>query len=522
MNRKLLTHLYWVIPTVIMIFGFLLLSYQNFSKVTEPPAPDWSRALFIGKTDINKLPPVKKTEDGSFIFTRFENGKLATTTMNKDFIIQDQKSYDIPVDKWTQVFQKEETILYFDFKNIYDMNRNIIVSNVEKFYPLGTTIFYLKEKELYQLTPENMKSEKIMDADLNKLDIILQEDEVGVKILVYTSDTNGVDISLQQFINGKMNTIYQTRLKVDPGKVVNDIAFALNDQKLALLLQEELEQTQGKPEFFTYYMETSLTNQDAQPLHKLSFEDPAGSHSLKEVSDVVFKYSNGKPTILFKANGRTETRYNDNTTFNIYTAVITENGTTKTERRSNTPEISTNPQWINDETIAWLELGAEVHKINISTADIDKVSDLIKITQGDWLNALGKTLGMITTSFFGIALSVIWFLWPIIFIVVMYFFKHRTIDRDPTWFFYTGIGLYILAAVIWRDRFFVDSIYSKAPNYLTFTGSSYFYMIVFAIIAYCLAIHAKRVNDWSGTTRIIYFVGLHVLLLTIFFGPYII
>ena len=281
MNRKLLTHLYWVIPTVIMIFGFLLLSYQNFSKVTEPPAPDWSRALFIGKTDINKLPPVKKTEDGSFIFTRFENGKLATTTMNNDFIIQDHKTYDIPVDKWTQVFQKEETIIYFDFKNIYDMNRNIIISNVEKFYPLGTTIFYLKEKELYQLTPETMKSEKIMDADLNKLDIILREDEDGVKILVYTSDPNGVDISLQQVINGKMNTIYQTRLKVDPGKVVNDIAFALNDQKLALLLQEELEQTQGKPEFFTYFMETNLNNQDVQPLHRLSFRRSSGESQLE-------------------------------------------------------------------------------------------------------------------------------------------------------------------------------------------------------------------------------------------------
>ena len=161
-----------------------------------------------------------------------------------------------------------------------------------------------------------------MDVDLKKQDIFLQENEDGVNILIYASDPNGVDITLQQIKNGKMNTIYQTRIKVDPGKVVNDISFALNGENLALLLQEELEQSQGKPEFFTYIMETSVTNQDSQPLYSLTFDDPAGNNSLTEVTDVVFKYSDGKPTLLFQANGRTETRYNDSTTFNIYTAEI--------------------------------------------------------------------------------------------------------------------------------------------------------------------------------------------------------
>ena len=522
MNKKLSTHLFWIIPTVIIIFGLLLLFYQNFSKVTEPPASNWSRALTIGKTDIKKLSPIRVSAEGEFIFTRMEGGKLATTTLNKDFKVTDNKTYDIPVDKWTQVYQQEDKIIYFDFKDINDQAKKKIISDVEKFYPLDTTIVYVKNNELFRLTPDNKSSEKIMDIDLNKFDIVLQENQEGIYILLYSSDPNGVDITLQQFQNGQIKSLYQSRIKVDPGKVVNDISFALDGQELALLLQEELVSTQGNPEFFNYFMLTNLSGQKTETLHRLTFDDPAGTNSLTEVSDVVLKFRNSNPIILFKANGRTETKFNDNTTFNIYSAEITKNGTTKTERRSNTPEISTNPQWINDKTIAWLDLDAEGHKINLASAEKNKISKQIKVSQDDWLNALGKTLGMVASSFIGIALTVIWFLWPIIFIVVMYFFKNRTIDRDPTWFFYTGIGLYALAAVIWIDRFFVESIYLKAPDFLTFTGSSYFYMILFAIIAYWLAIHTKRVNDWSGTVRIMYFVGIHILLLTVFFGPYII
>lgn len=523
MNKKMLGKLNWVVPGVIMVLGLLLLFYENFSDVTEPPADDWSRALTVGVTELNQLPPVKVTEAEEFIFTRFEGGKLATTTLGKDFTVKDQKTYNIPVNKWTQVYQQEDTLIYFDFKNIYDQEKNMIVSDVEKFYPLETSILYVKENGLYQLSPESKKSEKVMDIDLNKLDIIPQENNDGVNILTYTSDPNGVDITLQQYVNGKMNTVYQTRIKVDPGKVVNDISYALDGPKLALLLQEELESTQGgNPEFFNYFMLTSTTNPNTQTLNKLTFQDPAGEKNLNEVSDVDLKFSNGKPTILFHANGLTQTQFNDSTTFNIYTAEISDDGTTKTKRRSNTPDISTNPQWMNEETIAWLDLDGDGHKIKISTADIATISPLIKTTQHDWLQALGKTFGMITTSFFAIAFSIIWFIWPILFVVFMYMFRNRIADRDPIWYFYTGIGLYVIAAVIWKDRFFVDNIYTNAPYYLTFTGSSYVYMILFAIIAFWLTIHTKKTNDWGGTVRIMYFVGIHILLLTIFFGPYII
>ncbi|ASN05448.1 hypothetical protein [Virgibacillus necropolis] len=521
MNRNLLKQLYWIIPGIIIIFGLTLLFSQNFSKVTEPPAPNWSRSLTISKTDVNRLPPIKQTKDGAYIITSFEGGKLATTTINSEFLVQDKKTYDIPVNKWTQVYQQGAHLIYFDFTNIYDKNRNKIVSDVERFYPLENTILYVKDKVLYQLSPDNKESTKVMNIDLNKKEIIPQEYENGINILTYATNTDEINITLQQLTNGTVKQKYQTSVPINPGKIVKDVSFALEDQKLGILLQEELEARQGTPKFFNYFMQTTITEQTPQPLQEIRLQDPAGNNDLTEISNVVLTYNDGNPSLLFQANGQTETQYNDNSAFNIYKATINEDGTTATERRSNTPAISVKPQWVNEETIAWLDLDSDGNAINFSSSDIAAISQATGFNQDDWIRTLGKTLGMLTASIFAVAISSVWFIWPIVFIALMYFFRSRTIDRDPVWVFYTGIGIYAIAALVWKNQFFVNNIYINAPNYLTFEGSSYFYMFVFAAISFAIVQIIKRANEWDVTIRIMYFVGIHILLLTTFFGPYV-
>ncbi|MDF2857430.1 MAG: hypothetical protein K0Q87_3281 [Neobacillus sp.] len=522
MNRRLAKHFYWIIPVTIMVFGLALLFYQNFMKVTEPPEPDWSRALLIGETHLNKLPPVKVTDDGEFLFTRFEDGKLATTRLGKDFIVKGTKTYDIPVDKWTQIYQQDDTIIYFDFKNIYDKDKNTIITDVQKFYPLKTAILYVKDDVLYQLSPDNLKSIRVMDIDINNVNLTPQENEEGIVLLEYTPVLNGVDLTLHQLTNGKMKTVYQSTISVDPGKVVNNISFALNDQKLALLLLEELVLTQGKPEFFNYFMQTTISNQDEPLVNELVLPDPAGNNNLKEVSNVVLTFNNDKPTLLFQADGLTETQYNDPKAFNIYKAVVNEDGTTTTERRSNTPYISTNPQWVDEKTIAWLDLDPDGNRINISSANLEAVNQIIKVSSDDWLRAFGNTMGMATSSFFAVAISFVWYIWPILFVVLLYMFRTRLLNRDPKWIYYTGIGLYAIAALVGKNQVFIDNIYHNAPAYLTFNGSAYLYLILFGIISFGLTHLTKKINDWDGVVRIMYFVGIHIFLITLFFGPYII
>lgn len=523
MNSWIRTNLYWVIPGLLVLLGLFLLFYQNFSKVTAAPEDNWSRGLLVGETQFNKLPKIIETTDGEYQISLFQSNKIITKIVDRDLNVEKQKTYDIPVDKWTQVYFNEKEMVWFDYSNILDENKQQIVTDVEEFYPLDSSILYIKENVLYHLNPDTKKSTKMMDIDLDNESISLEENEDGIHALLFHKGENVVNLHLYKLGTDKVNKLYETKLKVDSGKKVNNIAFTYKEENLALLLQEELELTQGNPEYFNYFAQTVVTNSKEPKQFKLTFQDPAQESSkLKEVNDVTFIYRDGKPRLLFKANGYTDTKYNEKTAFNIYETEISEDGQTKTERRSNTAEISTIPQWLNKETVAWVDLDGEENKVYISSSDVEKIDKKIEITSDHWLQALGKTFGMIALSFFALAVSFIWFMWPILFVVILYVIKSRAIDYDRSWVFYTGVVIYLVATLLFKDRFFIPSMMSNAPSYLTFTGSTYFYLLFFAVIAFLLTMMAKRLNEWTGAVRVIYFVAVHIILTMVFFGPYII
>ena len=249
MKNWIRLNLYWMIPGALILFGLVLLFIQNFSKVTAPPESDWSRGLLIGKSEVNKLPTVRETKDGHYLFSFFQKNKLVTETMNEEFRLEDKKSYDIPVDKWTRVYQGNDQLIYFDYENIYDQEKTLLVEDVDEFYPLQSTIFYVKEKALFQLNPATKKSAEVMNIDLDKEKLSLEENEDGLHLLLFKKGTNEVELTLHGLKDGEIERLYESKVQVDPGKIVNGISFTFEDQKLALLLQEELELTQGKPEY---------------------------------------------------------------------------------------------------------------------------------------------------------------------------------------------------------------------------------------------------------------------------------
>lgn len=521
MKRSLVKQLYWIIPGVIIMFGLFLLFYQNFSKVTEPPAPNWSRGLTVGSTDVSRLPPIGKTNDGKNVITSFENGKLANTILSKEFIVQDKQTYDIPVDKWTHIYQQNNNLIYFDYTNIYDKHKEEIVSDVTEFYPLKDTILYVKENMLYQLSPANKKSTEIMEIDLDKQKIIPQQNKNNIDVLTYAQEENKIDIRLDKLNNDQIKTIYQKKYKIGYGKVVDNLSFIRDGQELAIMIREKIEVSQGKPQLSNYLIQTTLTEQNPQQ-REIVIQDPTGNGPLTGINNVVLKYNMDSLHLLFQATGQTQTQYKSNTALNIYQAKVNGDGSLTTERRSNTPKASVEPQWINDATVAWLELDGDSNEIKVSSSNVATIRDASGFNGDDWIRTLGKTMGMLAASLFALAISAVWFIWPITFIVLMYFLRGRIIDRDPIWFFYAGIGIYAIAALVLKDSFFVDTIYTSAPSYLTFDGSSYFYMFIFAAISFVIVQLTKRINGWDGTARIMYFVGIHILLLTTFFGPYVI
>ncbi|TFJ92626.1 hypothetical protein [Lentibacillus salicampi] len=513
-------HLFWILPAFIVITGICLMLNQSLTDVTQQPEKDWSRGVTIGETTVDKKLPVRVNEDGDFEIQTYEEGLVKKKTFNQTFELIDETSYDIPFDKWTQVFISDDQLIYHDYKDIRDQDGHMIVSDAKRFYPLDDTILYIKESSLYELDPAAHTSAKVMELEKNIEEIIPFQAEQTIHFMTEQSRNNDVSLQVYEWADKEAELVHDKSFQIDAMQIVDDIHFAIHDGNLAYVLETVQKQTQGSPVSYTYFTETTLGSDQDPALKPLTFHDPAGKGSLEEPDDITVSYQDGRPQLLFNAGGYTKTNYQGNQAFNVYSASMTDSGRMQTARKSNTPKISAHPQWLNESTIMWLEQEDDTKSIFVSSnnpAIIDKASGL---KQDDWLRALGKTFGMLAKVLITILVSSLWFLWPVLFIVLMYVIQGRKLDEDRTWFFYTGIAVYMLAVFIFKDIIFIDAMFARAPDYLTFTGSSYVYIFAFAVVAFIAAQSTKATRDWHAPARITFFAGAHVLMLLTFFGPF--
>ncbi len=515
-------HLFWVIPSIIIAIGTFSVFYQNITNASEPPAENWSRALQIGTTTVTNGIPFQKTNDDGLTIQTYEDGKLLTKTLDSNFELINENSYDIPFDKWTQVSVKKNNLIYHDYKHIYDQDGNIIVSDAKRFYPLKDTILYIKENSLYKLSQVDKTSEKLMDLKDGTDEIIPYQGKQGIYFMTETSLNNDVEINIYKVNANSAEQVHQENFSITFGQTISHIDFALDGQELIYTFETQQKQSNGPPQFYTYFKQVTLGSSEKKPLEELEFKDPASSGYLSEVSNITVSYREGNPHFLFNGNGYTQTKYKDNTTFNIYSASMSDNGHLEVSRKSNTPEVSTNPRWLDESTVIWLDLEGESAKINVSSSKPAIIDKAPMLTIDDWIRGLGKTLGMMSMTLITISISSIWFIWPVLFIVIMQMSKSKMLDEDPPWVFYTGIGIYMLAVFIFKDYIFVQNIFANTPDYLSFNGSSNVFILLSAVIAYFAAQSTKKSRDWKASVRISCFVGAHILMLLSFFGPYFI
>lgn len=157
----------------------------------------------------------------------------------------------------------------------------------------------------------------------------------------------------------------------------------------------------------------------------------------------------------------------------------------------------------------------------LSSAKPSIVKQADRMNQEAFIQSLGKTVGMFSTGMFSIVIAGLWFIWPLFFIVVITFSNSRAMDHNRSWIFYTGMMIYLAAAILFRESMFTNHLMAKAPEYLSFQGSSIIYLLGFAILTYLLLSYGVRERDWSVFIRLTYFIGIHIILVTVFFGPYL-
>ncbi|APC47838.1 hypothetical protein BME96_06485 [Virgibacillus halodenitrificans] len=514
-------HFFWMLPVIVVLAGIVSLVVQNLQTATEPPEKGWSRALPIGSTMLNKFPVIRQTEEGNIIIPSYENEALVTKTFDEEFTLLEQQEVSIPITKWTQVYVKDEHVIYHDYYHIYNKDQEKIVSDVSQFYPMKDSILYIKENKLFQLNPATKESTELMKLPKNTEEISPYENEEGLFFMTEQSENNLVHATIYKVNDMQATRVVEGDLELAPGHASEQTAFAVRNNEVVLIIQAIQKSTQGSPEFFTYLAMTENSNFGENAITKLRFEDPISGSDLQEIGTVNIRFNKDIPSLVFQANGFSRTKFMGDKAFNIYTAKLKDGKVTEVHRKSNTPDVSNKPVWVDENTIAWLEASSGHKDMFISSGSQAIIEKANGISSDDWLRILGKTGGMLSISLLTFLISGIWYIWPILFIVIMHFWKSRKVQKDPSWIFFTGIAIYMLAVLLFKSQYFVPAIAAKAPAYLTFPGSAYVYIILFGIVAYVSAQSTKNTRQWAGTARISLFIGAHILMIAAVFGPYL-
>lgn len=515
MNQKFLV----VIPGAILFLGFLLLFVENLLDVIEKPEKNWSRAIAIGETQINDYPLVTKNNN-SISLVGFFNDVLTKQTFDETFNPYESEIYEaVPFSKWTKFYLQEDNIYYFDFHSIFDGRTGENIAEADAFYSLKENIFFKQGESLFHIDPESgiVTSLGLIANNYDK--IMPYQVEAGYAFLAYKQSGKKLSLHKFTFDQKQFKLIFQTTLPLNSNESIKEMTVTSFEDKDEIVVVSEIEGAGGKKPIQRVTF-LSLSNSELIDANSdINFLDPKSNQKLGEISDISARYINKQLHLLFSANGESKTKYRSNKAFNIYEAIF-DGEEVLIQRRSNTPNLSVKPQWIDDDTIIWLDRKGLVNPVYVSTNAPTLVDDL-SINSYDLMQTLGKTIGMMSIALFTLVISIIWLIGPLVILIILYVANKKLIDNDPPWLYYIAITMYVISYFIFSDKFFTDILTNQAPNYLIFKGSTVYFSLIFGIIAHFASTFAARQTEWRALTTFLYFITVHVLLLMVFFGPYL-
>ncbi len=501
-----------------LVISIIALYIQNLTEVIEKPEKNWSRALQIGQTSTNNYPTIRKTKNNTIELLELTNDSLQKKIYNNTMTLKSTDTYKkIPVNKWTKFYADAEQLLYFDDHTIIDGTTNEPITAADNFFPLPSAIFYTKDQQLVHLDPKTKTQTVVPSFDETYDDIVITKTQHGYGFLSYKQQGSQIKLNIDHKGNGITNQVVQDTVEIPLHQTIEETTLAMDGEKIAFVLKTKTKGTGGKAPVNTIYLYESVNDS----LQKLSFDDPKSEGTLSDVSDISLTFHEGQLRLLFYARGATQTKFREEVGYNIYEATRGSHDFFDVYRRSNTPFVSVKPQRLSPNMITWVDIKNETNPIYLASDQQEIIEKTDSVNQDDLIRGLGKTIGMLSVSFIAIILAFHWLIGPVLFLAISFFTSRKLLDNDTTWLYYGGLVSYFFSFFIFNNRFFIDHIYQTAPNYLTFTGSQYVYGLLFAIIAFVSTHLGSRIKEWSSLIKLFYFITVHVLLLTIVFGPYI-
>ncbi|WP_079710923.1 hypothetical protein [Paraliobacillus ryukyuensis] len=515
----LVKRLYWIIPICFLLIGVGIIFWDSINEVTEPPAGGWSRGIKVGESYGNKYPLIEKDSTNSFSIYQYGDN---TEFIKKSYDInslapKDNKSFsNIPFNKWNNFININNKLYYINKDKMFDVSGSVVVKDIDSFYTLNEQLFYQQDRQIKQFEGESTEEKTIFELENDRIKWKIISDEDKPRLLTINNEANPIMVKIN---SDQGETLFSQEIEISSMKKIKEAAVTSNKQKVNLLylVAGKSHKSKNQQELFLLQIDLETMNSSIQ---QVTFPDPYAQTMLTDISDFTLNYQNGNITALFSALGYSETKYRDTTSFNIYEATYTNN-TWDVTRRSNTSKLSSKPQRVSDQVIAWIDQSADKNTVLVSSSKNNWIEQGNKISRDDFLFASGKAFGMISFSFLTFILGIKWYLITFCLIGLLYVIRRRFIDTDPKWIYYLGIAIYAVSCYLTIDTFFTETVMNSAPSFLTFPFSNYVFTTIFGMIAYFSTYLGEKRFEWHTWMKLFYFMTIHIVLLTIYFGSYI-
>lgn len=509
----------FVIPFLFFLLVFSILTHQNLQNELELPAEGWSRSLPLDTGKVEEVKPVFYEENGQqHVFVPKEN-EVLSFTVNSDLVVKNKKTTPIsipsPQNFWAKdhefVFVKNKQLIHFDGEkeNVLDQDVYGMDANQKK-------IIYFKEHEIFSLEPGTWKI-KMIDQVKERLEAVVLNptSQSFLASGVIEGGTKKAKAVFYQF-NQSAYKKHEILNKDEPHSHNHFGFYFIENGSNVTIYYTLFQNTSGARSYNVFNGTNQLGSGDKWTFNRMTFQDKNG---IKLENPKHLQYGvneNNQAKILFTTRAM---KSHEKEAVNVYEA-YQKGDVWLTEIRSTTNNGSLYAHWINEESIVWMNMISqnEFTFSGTSTNEATIEKSLIK-TKEDYKQAISTT---ILSLFQGLvlAMSALYWITPaVLFALLVYMVKISLMEDEDKRVMFTILALYLGVQLIFIQKLFNEHYYYFAPNFLTFSGSSFIIPLILAIVSGIAVLFGKK-KDWSMIASICYFVAINITFLSLTVGPY--
>ncbi|MBN8194222.1 hypothetical protein JI667_18995 [Bacillus sp. NTK074B] len=502
------------IPLLLMTLFFGGVIIHQMMSMKQLPQPNWSRSLPM---DLKLEDRPQYFSIDKELFTNSE-GKVKHYTISKDLKLQEKSPINIKVKRGDDFWTNGSTSIYLkDGKLLVSKNKvtDVIASNVSDLSSGVNDVYFWSGNILYYCNPDNFSTTKIKEFQSDVLDVSINKEGQAV-VKTQKNDTQ----SLLYYIDNSQKIIKNPFALVsnETNKKVEDIAFIENNKNLTVFYSEEM-RSQGILSHKIFKLVTPI-NEIGNALIKpdeVIVTNENNGFKIANPQSVEFVKIDDKSMVLISGEGQ---KIGDNNTVSLYLSPFTDENVLKAGVITTTKEFALNPLVINNNSILWFNFDGHTNELYGASQNKDVILKSTKWNETNVKEAFYNGIVMIASSVITILTSFYWMIPSLFLLILLSFFQPNSFEREGINIWeYISIILFLMMPLTYISRSMNDYFYYVAPEYLTFSGSSYIILIVISIIT-AVIWKLGRDPEWGTFSGAFYFMIVYTLLFVSSVGSY--